>query len=290
MTYWEKGNHNWTSDSLRYIKTPSQKTRDLFYYIQEVGHFKANQPYFAERSNLPSYLVKLTLSGEGELFYNETHYQIQVGDIFFIDCENYQRYATVSEVPWEMDWIHFNGAQATQFYEEFIKTGGNVFHTDKYTVLDNPIHLILTQLLNLQKQTNVKTDFQSSILIHELLNELLLQKFHLDFDEAEIPDYILQIKKHLDEHFKAKMTLEMLEQIFHINKYQIVKDFTRYIGTSPINYYLNHKISYAKDLLRYSDFSIKEIALEIGFDNYAYFSRLFRKKTGLAPKVYRKIG
>lgn len=290
MAYWEKGNHNWTADSLRYIRTASQKTRDLFYYIQEIGHFKANLPYFAERHNLPSFLVKLTLSGTGELFYQDKHYPIQAGDVFFIDCQNYQRYATVSEEPWEMDWIHFYGAHAAQFYEEFIKTGGNVFHTDKHTVLDNPIHLILTQLLNLQKQTNVKTDFQTSILIHELLNELLLQKFHLDFDETEIPDYILHIKKHLDDHFKEKITLEKLEHACHINKYQIVKDFTRYIGTSPINYYLNHKISYAKDLLRYSDLSIKEIALEIGFDNYAYFSRLFKKKSGLSPKVYRKIG
>lgn len=290
MTYWEKGNHTWTADSLRYIKTASQKTRDLFYYIQEIGHFKADRPYFAERSHLPSFLVKFTLSGKGELLYHDTHYQIQTGDVFFIDCQSYQRYGTVSDEPWEMDWIHFYGANAAQFYEEFIKTGENVFHTDKETVLDNPIHLIITQLLNLQKQTNVKTDFQASILIHELLNELLLQKFHLDFDDAEIPDYILQIKKYLDTHFKGKITLEGLEHTFHINKYQIVKDFTRYIGTSPISYHLTHKISYAKDLLRYSDFSIKEIALEVGFDNYAYFSRLFKKKTGLAPKVYRKVG
>lgn len=170
------------------------------------------------------------------------------------------------------------------------KTGDHVFHPNQTAVQENPIYLILTQLLNLQAHTTSKTDFQSSILIHELLNELLLQKYHLDFDETEIPDDVLAIKHYLDQHFKEKIVLDDLAQHFHINKYQIIRDFSRYIGTSPINYCLNLKISYAKDLLRYADVSIKEIALAIGFDNYAYFSNLFKKRTGLTPSLYRKIG
>lgn len=225
MTYWEKGNHTWTTDSTRFIKTPSKKTRDLFYYIQEIGHFRASKPYFAERSHLPSFLIKFTLGGEGELLYQNEKYLIKKGDIFFIDCENYQYYQTISEVPWEMDWIHFYGNNAAHFYKSFIKNGGNVFHTDNNKILENPIHLIITQLIQLQKFNNVKTDFHSSVLIHELLNELLIQKFHLDFDETEIPDYIQSIKKYLEKNFKGKITLNLLEQEFHLNKYQIVKDF-----------------------------------------------------------------
>ncbi len=53
MTYWEKANHSWTADSTRFILTPKQKSRDLFYYIQEIGYFKANKPYFTKRENLP---------------------------------------------------------------------------------------------------------------------------------------------------------------------------------------------------------------------------------------------
>ena len=35
MDYWEKANHSWSTDSLRYINTSTQKQRELFYYIQE---------------------------------------------------------------------------------------------------------------------------------------------------------------------------------------------------------------------------------------------------------------
>jgi mannose-6-phosphate isomerase class I len=101
MTYWEKANHSWTADSTRFILTPKQKSRDLFYYIQEIGYFKANKPYFTERENLPSYLMKFTLSGTGELHYQDEVYTLKAGDIFFIDCKNYQYYKTISSEPWK---------------------------------------------------------------------------------------------------------------------------------------------------------------------------------------------
>lgn len=289
MNYWENANHSWTKDSARYICTPSSKSRELFYCIQEIGHFKAFQPYYTERASLPSYLMKFTLSGTGQLKYQDKVYILEAGDVFFIDCENYQYYKTISREPWEMDWIHLYGGNAKFFYQEFVKNGSNIFHTDSAHVHNNPIHLIMAKLLQLQKEPNAKTDFQSSLLIHELLNELLLQKYELDFADSDIPDTVIAVKKYLDLNFRKGITLETLEEKFHLNRYQIAKDFSKYIGMPPIEYQISQKISYAKDLLRYSKLSVKEVALEIGLENFAYFSRLFKKKTGFAPSEYRKI-
>ncbi|HJA90059.1 MAG TPA: helix-turn-helix transcriptional regulator, partial [Candidatus Jeotgalibaca merdavium] len=126
--------------------------------------------------------------------------------------------------------------------------------------------------------------------IHDLLNQLMIQKFELDFEDTEIPAYIKDVKLFLDEALSQHLSLEDLEARFHINKYQIAKDFSKYIGTPPIDYQLNQKISHAKDLLRYSKLTIQEISLEIGIENFAYFSRLFKKRTGLTPSLYRKNG
>lgn len=43
----------------------------------------------------------------------------------------------------------------------------------------------------------------------------------------------------------------------------------------------------AKRLLGYSTMSVKQVALELGFQDEAYFSRFFRKNTGLRPTEYR---
>ncbi len=289
MNYWEKADHSWSKDSKRSILTPTQKSQSLFYYLQEIGHFKASKPYFTEREHLPSYLIKYTLRGRGELLYKNQHYLLEPGTLFFIDCLEYQYYKTISDEPWEMDWVHFSGGNAAAFYQEFSKNQLPIFQTTNLPE-NNPIHLIMEQLLLLQAQQNAQTDYHSSVLIHQLLNELLLQKYQQDFTYKAIPTHILRMKDYIDRHFKENLSLEQLEQIYHINKFQLTKEFSKYIGLPPIKYQINKKISYAKNLLRYSDTSIKEIAIDIGLENSAYFSRLFKKNTGLTPSQYRKIG
>lgn len=289
MNYFENADYSWSKDSTRFIHTPSQKTQKLFYFVQEIGHFKASRPYFTERAGLPSFLMKFTLGGIGELRYQDETFSLNNGSVFFIDCKNYQYYKTVSQnEPWEMDWLHFYGANSAAFYEEFMRSGKNVFQT-LGAPLENPIHLMMKQLLKLQEQPNAKSDYQASVLIHQLLNELLLQKFQQDFKEEDIPHYVLAMKDYLDTHFQEVVTLDGLEKIFHFNKFQLNKEFSLYMGVPPIDYVISKKISYAKDLLRYTNESVQVIALECGIENAAYFSRLFKKKSGLNPTEYRKM-
>lgn len=44
------------------------------------------------------------------------------------------------------------------------------------------------------------------------------------------------------------------------------------------------------EMKAYIDQHFKEIAVDVGLENYAYFSRLFKKRTGLTPSQYRKSG
>lgn len=289
MNYWENANHSWTKDSDRVINTPSQKSKDLFFYLQEIGYFKAYKPYYTEREYLPSYLMKFTLSGTGLLTYHDKEYVLGAGDVFFIDCESYQHYQTISDVPWEMDWIHFYGGQSAQLFQEYFKDKEPVFHTNGLPE-DNVIHHLIQYMIKAQTHPNARTDFQNSIAIHELLNELILQKYQLDFQVEDIPTYVSELKIYIDNHFKENFSLDCLADMFHINKYQLNKHFSKYIGIPPIEYVITKKLSHAKDLLRYTDKSIKTISLEIGIDNYAYFSRLFKNKTGMTPSFYKKYG
>jgi len=48
------------------------------------------------------------------------------------------------------------------------------------------------------------------------------------------------------------------------------------------------RIKKASELLQYSDISINEIAMKVGYDNFSYFSRLCKKVLGCSPKDYRK--
>lgn len=67
--------------------------------------------------------------------------------------------------------------------------------------------------------------------------------------------------------------------------YEAVKQTT---GQSVSNYIHNEIVIQAKRLLFYTDRSVKEIALELGYEDYAYFTRLFTKTSKLSPTQFRK--
>lgn len=283
--FWQKENKSWTSDSTRYILTPSKKNQDMFYFIQEIGHFKALKPYYTEREHLTSYLMKYTLSGKGRLIYQGKEYLLEKGDIFLIDCQNYQYYETISDEPWEMVWLHFYGGSSALFYQEYLKNGEQTFTTET-----KRIGQIMKNLLNLQEHRNARTAFTCSLIIHDLLNELVIQKNLLDFSDTDVPPYIFELQNFLDNHFKENINLKDLEKKFLVNKYQLNKEFSKYIGAPPIEYLIAQRINLAKELLLYTTKPIKQIAMEIGIDNVTYFSRLFKIKTGVTPNTYRKNG
>ena len=67
-----------------------------------------------------------------------------------------------------------------------------------------------------------------------------------------------------------------------------IHSFKSVMKMSPMQYIISLRISTAKGLLEKSTKNIAEISNEIGYDNPLYFSRLFKKCTGLTPTEYRK--
>ena len=70
----ENLNCSWTEESERLFVTPSNELKNFLFYVQETGKFSTFQPYFTEREGLHSFLILLTLSGEGALEYQNRRY------------------------------------------------------------------------------------------------------------------------------------------------------------------------------------------------------------------------
>jgi AraC-like DNA-binding protein len=64
--------------------------------------------------------------------------------------------------------------------------------------------------------------------------------------------------------------------------------FGRELGLSPWQYLNRYRIKQAQELLHRTSDSITAVALQVGFNDPAYFSRVFRKQVGLSPSAYRE--
>lgn len=93
----------------------------------------------------------------------------------------------------------------------------------------------------------------------------------------------------MKERIYGKMDLDDLTEQFHFGKSFLCEQFKKHTGTSPINYYIDLKLSEAKRLLREDDLTVSEIAEMLGFESPEYFSRCFKKRTGHSPREFRKM-
>ena len=73
-----------------------------------------------------------------------------------------------------------------------------------------------------------------------------------------------------------------------MSKAALMQNFVRASGTTPLQYQLRLRIAEAVILLRSTDKTLGEIAVETGFSDTNYFGRQFKRITGSSPGEYRK--
>ncbi len=279
--FMERGEHIWSNDSTRLIITASQEAKATYFYLQEVGSFKTKPPYFCERQYLDSYLLVYTLSGTGCLHYLDNTYTISEGDCFYINCQNHHLYEATSD--WEFLWFHFNGPNALGFYTLFVKSDFHIINTK-----DTPIPQYIFSMIELYSSKNRSTELQVTGLITNTLTCLLLQDSESHSSLPSVPTYINDIVTDIEKNYRNKLSLSYFEKKYYRSRYHILKEFKKYIGTTVTEYLILTRISQAKELLKYTDFSVNEIALEIGFNHTTHFINLFKIREGHTPHSYRK--
>lgn len=92
----------------------------------------------------------------------------------------------------------------------------------------------------------------------------------------------------LENDFKNEISVKELANLCHVSESTFRRLFKEYTGKSPIEYRIERRISYAKKLLNTGSMTVVEVALETGFDDPAYFCRVFKKQTGMTAGEYIK--
>jgi AraC-like DNA-binding protein len=92
----------------------------------------------------------------------------------------------------------------------------------------------------------------------------------------------------LEREFTRPWTLAGMCAMAHMSRSTFIRTFRKALGTSPMEFLLEKRVSGAERLLRETDRQITEIALETGFSDSNYFARQFRRRRGLTPSEYRK--
>ncbi|MHA6529918.1 response regulator [Paenibacillus sp. BAC0078] len=94
-------------------------------------------------------------------------------------------------------------------------------------------------------------------------------------------------RQYISEKLSDELSLEVVADFVHLNPHYFSKIFKQQCGESFIDYVTRLRIEKAISLIKAGQLSLKEISFEVGYKDPNYFSRVFKKITGLAPTSYK---
>ena len=97
-----------------------------------------------------------------------------------------------------------------------------------------------------------------------------------------------KIESYVKEHYKEDISRDTIADVFFLTPEYLAKVYKRQTGHNLKDYIIGYRIEMAKQLLTDDTKSISDISAEVGFDNFSYFSTVFKKYTGITPGEYRR--
>ena len=98
----------------------------------------------------------------------------------------------------------------------------------------------------------------------------------------------LKIMKYIRENMDKKVTLDDITRLTFFSSVYCDTVFKREVGRSIIDYLIDIRVDEAKKLLLEGSLGLKKISELVGFNDYNYFSRVFKSRTGYPPSAYRR--
>lgn len=187
-------------------------------------------------------------------------------------------YGSIDGSQWEHSWIRLKGADAVAA----IIAAGIPFNSpirfDDCRESDKWLPLIVEEM----SRSQIDTD---SV---RLLLDIWLKKIKARCGNiSHIPSGIRAAKRAIEADFAAKFTLTKLAAIACMSPPYFCEEFKKHFKVPPIDYVIRLRLKNAAMLLEDKSLSISEVAFRSGYDDVYYFSKLFKKKYGASPSVYR---
>lgn len=185
-----------------------------------------------------------------------------------------------------------DGMKAFEQYFQWIQQYAN-YNVSKVQKATEDFFIILTRST---QELGLDQDFSIPLLQYETNMQIKeAAKIHIltiikqinDWRANGVKGLLVQAKEYVTHHFQKTLTLEEVATQVNLSSYYLSKLFKEYFDKTFVEYLTELRIQKAKTYLLNGATPLKEIAINIGYKDPNYFSRVFKKETGLSPSEYR---
>ncbi len=109
-------------------------------------------------------------------------------------------------------------------------------------------------------------------------------------ENIPVPTDYWQLVYYVHKNYNQNIDLKTLSKEFHLSPSYISQLFKKLVGSNFHNFLIEVRLQHACSLLLSTDKPVTDIALEVGFDSYSTFARVFHKHKGMSALEFRKRG
>ena len=228
-------------------------------------------------------VIEYVIRGTGTVETPHGVFSPRAGDAYLLRANEPHKYYSDPNDPWEKIWINVMGTLVFPILDSY-----GLSQSVYLPGLD--ISPFLLKIHEIAKSDDLDSEALMNRCCPVFLE--LCQYIHNNIPQTDqpghVPRSIAMLKEYLDTHLSERLTLEQCGEITYLSVSQTIRRFRKAYGLTPYEYLNQRRISTAKLLLTNSNLSIEEIAAQTGFPDRNYFSKYFKKKTGLSPSQFRK--
>ncbi len=285
--------------------------------VRLIGHVSYNKPWKHFTRVIDEYLLYVVKSGELFIKEGEKEYHLMKGDLLLLEpniehtgykeatCHYYYFHFKHAKINLVTEKSHDEIAKelvvkrkdslASEHLEEATDSDP-VFYLPKYYHYENENEL-MAMLVDTDNDYYKKYEGYKRVASLKLLEILI--KVSRDYTSTKIensqPHFskafakCRNIQNYLNAEYQSKITSTEIEKVFESNYDYLNRVFQKMTGYTIVNYLNVLRINKAKDLLDTTPIKISEVGYLVGIEDPYYFSKLFKKHTGMTPSQYLKL-
>lgn len=258
-------------------------------YITYIGYFPKATYHYRERPNgcRDNILIYCT-RGRGWFILNGKRFEVGPNEFIIVpSTKEALSYGADENDPWTIHWVHFSGKDMEAFNRGFKIN----LYDGAREILANEEGLKLWDSMyqNLEMGYSKENLTNTNLCLYHFLATFLYPEKHANVKIQDEKDMIKETIIYMQHHLMEKLTVENMAMKNKLSTSHFSSLFRKSTGMSPLDYFIHLKIQKACVMLSSSEIKVKEIAIEIGYDDPFHFSRLFKKNMKVSPHQYRML-
>ncbi len=266
-TYWRSGQSD-------------QAPPGLAFYVSMAGEFHARPHYFVSGEEL-AHTTRLIYQIEGLARFEAEagQWEVSAGNLIFIPPLIPFSYSATDSI--KHHWVSLAGVWPPVLGQPALRHVTLTFQEDI-----NATFVQLRESLILRRP-----GYPLMAISHffELLGQIERVSSQIT-TESTYPETVRNALIYLKENCTAPFSAAKTAAVIGLSESHMRALFEKWLGESPKQFHTRCRIEEAQRLLRGQNLRVAEVAFQLGFQDAAHFSRLFKQVTGLPPNRYAKQG